>query len=76
MVDGVELDSYRGDIINDSSNDPAKRVPDPARMVTAYDQCANTLNLLRAFATGGYASLRSVHGWNLDFINDSAEAAK
>ena len=75
-VNGEELPSYRGDIINSSVNDYEQRIADPARMLTAYDQCANTLNLLRAFASGGYASLETVHRWNLDFVQGSAEAAK
>jgi 3-deoxy-7-phosphoheptulonate synthase len=66
--DGVTLPSYRGDIINGSAFTPAARVPDPARMEFAYLQSAGTLNLLRAFATGGFADLHQVHRWNLDFV--------
>ena len=68
-VDGVELPSYRGDMINDMPFDEAARVPDPRRMVRAYNQAAATLNLLRAFAQGGYADLHQVHRWNLDFVS-------
>lgn len=68
--DGVELPSYRGDIINGLDFTPEARIPDPARMVQAYNQGAATLNLLRAFAQGGYADLQRVHGWTLDFVKD------
>jgi 3-deoxy-7-phosphoheptulonate synthase len=67
-IDGVELPSYRGDIINDIAFDAVSREPDPARMEMAYNQAASTLNLLRAFAGGGYASLSHAHGWTLDFM--------
>ncbi len=67
MVDGVELPSYRGDIINDIAPDPAGRVPDPQKMLQAYTQAAASLNLLRAFSTGGYADVHHIHGWTLDF---------
>ncbi len=66
-VDGVELPSYRGDNVNGIEFTAAAREPDPARMMRGYMQSAATLNLLRAFATGGYASLHQVHQWNLDF---------
>lgn len=69
-IDGVELPSYRGDIINGIDFNEADRVPDPARQLQAYAQAASTLNLLRAFATGGYADLHEVHRWNLDFVGD------
>ena len=68
----VELPSYYGDIINGIDFDPATRTPDPKRMLQAYSQAASTLNLLRAFSQGGYADLHRVHGWNMDFIRDSA----
>jgi 3-deoxy-7-phosphoheptulonate synthase len=67
----IELPSYRGDIINASSFDEASRTPDPERMIQAYAQAASTLNLLRAFAQGGYADLHNVHRWNLGFIAGS-----
>ena len=62
----VTLPSYRGDIINGLEFDAAAREPDPQRMVQAYSQSAATLNLLRAFAQGGYADLHRVHAWNQD----------
>ena len=69
--DGVELPSYRGDIINGIEFTAESRIPDPRRMIQAYHQAASTLNLLRAFAQGGYADLGQVHEWNLDFVADS-----
>ncbi|MDH3235388.1 MAG: 3-deoxy-7-phosphoheptulonate synthase class II [Alphaproteobacteria bacterium] len=69
--DGRELPSYRGDIINRMAFEEAGREPDPARMVQAYNQAASTLNLLRAFALGGFADLHKVHRWTQDFIADS-----
>jgi len=69
-----ELPSYRGDIINGIDFNEADRIPDPERILRAYTQAASTLNLLRAFATGGYADLHKVHQWNLDFVgNGKAE---
>jgi 3-deoxy-7-phosphoheptulonate synthase len=68
---GVTLPSYRGDNINSIAFDPAGRVPDPDRLLQAYGQSAATQNLLRAFATGGYADLHNVHRWTLDFIAGS-----
>ena len=69
--DGVSLPSYRGDNINDNAFTPAAREPDPERMRTGYMQSAATHNLLRAFASGGYANLHQVHKWNLDFTGRS-----
>ncbi len=69
--DGTELPSYRGDIINGIDFSEASRTPDPQRMHMAYRQAAATLNLLRAFAQGGYANLEHVHQWNLGFVKDS-----
>lgn len=69
--DGTSLPSYRGDIINGIEFDAGARIPDPNRMTRAYSQSAATLNLLRAFAQGGYANLMSVHKWNLDFVSQS-----
>ncbi len=66
-VEGVELPSYRGDIINDLGFTEASRIPDPKRMLQAYTQAAATLNLLRAFSTGGYADVNQVHAWTLGF---------
>ena len=68
---GVSLPSYRGDIINDIGFEAAGRTPDPQRMVQAYNQSAATLNLLRAFAAGGYANLHQVHAWTHDFMGRS-----
>jgi 3-deoxy-7-phosphoheptulonate synthase len=70
-VNGVTLPSYRGDIINGVDFTEASRVPDPQRMVQAYNQSAATLNLLRAFASGGLADLHQVHAWNLGFVGQN-----
>ncbi len=72
----VTLPSYRGDIVNGPGFTEADRVPDPARMETGYFQSAGTLNLLRAFAGGGYANLHQVHRWNLGFVRRSPLAAR
>jgi len=71
--DGKELPSYRGDIINGPEFTPAARIPDPQRQLQAYRQSAATLNLIRAFATGGYADLERVHQWNMGFVKDSPQ---
>ncbi len=71
VVDGVELPIYRGDIINSIEEDPVAREPNPDRMLRAYAQAASTLNLLRAFAQGGFADLNRVHQWNMGFVADS-----
>ncbi|MBU0720988.1 3-deoxy-7-phosphoheptulonate synthase class II [bacterium] len=68
-IDGVTLDSYRGDIINGVEFTSEARTPDPQRMIKAYNQSAATLNLLRAFASGGLADLHQVHKWTLDFAH-------
>ena len=73
---GVTLPSYRGDIINGIEFDAKSRIPDPARQEMAYRQSAATLNLLRAFAQGGYASLENVHRWMLGFVADSPQGEK
>ncbi|MFB9979563.1 class II 3-deoxy-7-phosphoheptulonate synthase [Mesorhizobium kowhaii] len=72
----VTLPSYRGDIINGIEFDAKSRIPDPARQEMAYRQSAATLNLLRAFAQGGYASLENVHSWMLGFVSDSPQGEK
>ncbi len=73
-VNGVELPSYRGDIINGFDFTEAARVPDPARMLQAYTQAAASLNLLRAFSKGGFADMHRVHSWTLGFTDrDEAE---
>jgi 3-deoxy-7-phosphoheptulonate synthase len=70
----VELPSYRGDIINGADFTPEARVPDPRRQLEAYRQSAATLNLVRAFAMGGYADLERVHQWTLGFVKDSPQS--
>ena len=75
-VDGVTLPSYRGDTINGPAFTAADRIPDPARMETGYFQSAGTMNLLRAFASGGYADLHEVHRWNLSFAARSPLAGR
>ena len=72
-IDGVALPSYRGDIVNDIAFTPEARIPDPRRQLEAYRQSAATLNLLRAFATGGYANLENAHRWMLGFVKDSPD---
>jgi 3-deoxy-7-phosphoheptulonate synthase len=69
--DGVELPAYRGDAINGIEFTARARTPDPARLLRAYHCSAVTLNLCRAFATGGYADLHQVHSWNQDFVSES-----
>mgnify|MGYP001166771507 CR=1 FL=1 len=72
----VELPSYRGDIVNNIEFLPETREPDPGRMVQAYNQASATLNLLRAFAQGGFADLHQVHRWTLDFVDGSPQGAE
>jgi len=67
-IDGVELPSYRGDIVNDVEFTPEARIPNPRKLIQAYNQSSATMNLLRAFSRGGLADLNEVHRWNLDFI--------
>ncbi|SPF81286.1 class II 3-deoxy-7-phosphoheptulonate synthase [Pseudoprimorskyibacter insulae] len=66
-IGGVELPSYRGDIINELDFTPEARIPNPNKMLQAYTQAAATLNLLRAFSTGGYADVHKVHQWTMGF---------
>ncbi|MFT3966803.1 MAG: 3-deoxy-7-phosphoheptulonate synthase class II [Sphingobium sp.] len=75
-IGGTALPSYRGDIINDIAFTPEGREPDPQRMLRAYHQASSTLNLLRAFSSGGYATLDRVHSWTLDFMGRSPWSAK
>lgn len=75
-VNGVELPSYRGDIINELDFTPEARIPDPSRMLQAYTQAAASLNLLRAFSQGGYADIHHVHSWTLGFARDAAATDK
>ena len=72
-VDGATLPSYRGDNINGMEFDAAARAPDPQRLLKAYGQSAATLNLIRAFAYGGYADLRNVQKWNLEFVSGNPQ---
>ena len=72
--DGVTLPSYRGDNINGMEFDAAARTPDPQRLLKAYGQSAATLNLIRAFARGGYADLHNVHRWNLEFVSGDRQS--
>lgn len=74
--DGVELPSYRGDIINGIDFDEGSRIPDPQRQEMAYRQSAATLNLIRAFAQGGFANLENVHKWMVGFISDSPQGER
>jgi len=76
VIGGIELPSYRGDIINDIAFTAESREPDPQRMLSAYHQATATLNLLRAFSAGGYATLDRVHQWTLDFMGRSPWAKK
>jgi 3-deoxy-7-phosphoheptulonate synthase len=72
--DGVTLPAYRGDIINGHEFTPEARTPDPRRLLKAYHTSASTLNLIRAFTTGGFADLRLVHEWNRGFLANPANA--
>ena len=76
VIEGVEYPSYRGDIINDIATDMAARRPDPRRMMRAYNQATATLNLLRAFAQGGFADLHKVHRWTLESMGGSSATAR
>jgi 3-deoxy-7-phosphoheptulonate synthase len=73
---GTGLPSYRGDAVNGLAATVDERTPDPQRLVRAYHSSASTLNLLRAFATGGFADLHQVHAWNRDFVAASAAGAR
>ncbi len=75
-INGVTFPSYRGDIVNNTEFNAESRVPDPERQWTAYTQSAMTLNLIRAFAQGGYADLHRVQGWTMDFLNESPQGHK
>ncbi len=66
----IELESYKGDIINGIEFNDISRTPDPKRLIQAYNQSASTLNLLRAFSQGGFANLHKIHQWNLSFVED------
>lgn len=76
VKDGVSLPSYRGDIINREDFTEESRRHDPNNMVEAYHQSAQTLNILRAFSTGGYADISRLHAWNLDFVEQTDEGSR
>jgi 3-deoxy-7-phosphoheptulonate synthase len=76
VINGVELPSFRGHIVNDDAPTLEARTPDPSRLIAAYHQAASTLNLVRAFATGGFADLSQVHTWNQQFVASSAEGQR
>ena len=76
VIDGVSLPSYRGDIINGEEFTAEARRHDPENMVKAYHQSAQTLNILRAFSTGGYADISRLHAWNLDFVEQTDEGSR
>ncbi|MBE9635855.1 class II 3-deoxy-7-phosphoheptulonate synthase [Salipiger mangrovisoli] len=73
-INGVELPSFRGDIINELAFTPEARMPNPQKMLQAYTQAAATLNLIRAFSTGGYADVHQVHQWTLGFVEGEKAA--
>ena len=75
-VGDVDLPSFYGHIVNDDAPTAEARVPDPQRMLRAYDQSARTLNLLRAFSKGGFADITRVHEWNQEFVASSAEGRR
>jgi 3-deoxy-7-phosphoheptulonate synthase len=75
-IDQLELDAFRGHMVNDEAFEMEARRPDPSRMVAAYQQSASTLNLLRAFTKGGFADLSQVHLWNQQFVASSAEGQR
>ena len=71
IIDGIELESYKGDIINGIDFNEKSRTADPERLIQAYNQSAASLNLIRAFAKGGFANLKKIHQWNLTFAEDN-----
>ena len=75
-INGETLPSYRGDNINGMEFDAGARIPDPQRLLKAYGQSAATLNLIRAFAYGGYADLRNVQKWNLEFVSGNPQESR
>ncbi|HTM83097.1 class II 3-deoxy-7-phosphoheptulonate synthase [Asticcacaulis sp.] len=75
-IDGVTLPSYRGDNINGMEFTSEARIPDPQRLIKAYHQSSATLNLLRAFAGGGYADLYNIHKWTLGFVSGSPQGER
>jgi 3-deoxy-7-phosphoheptulonate synthase len=75
-VDGVEILSFRGHMVHDDAPTPSARIPDPDRMVQAYNHATATLNLVRAFTKGGFADLMRVHEWNQEFVASSPEGRR
>jgi 3-deoxy-D-arabino-heptulosonate 7-phosphate (DAHP) synthase class II len=75
-VGGELIDSFRGHMVNDDLPDRVARIPDPSRLVAAYQQSVSTLNLLRAFTKGGFADLSQVHAWNQEFVASSTEGQR
>ena len=75
-IDGIELPSFRGHMVNDIDFTSQARVADPERLITAYQQSASTLNLVRAFTKGGFGDLSRVHAWNQEFVASSAEGQR
>jgi 3-deoxy-7-phosphoheptulonate synthase len=75
-IGDLELDTFRGHMVNDEAFEADARRPDPARLIAAYHQAASTLNLLRAFTKGGFADLSHVHAWNQQFVASSAEGRR
>jgi 3-deoxy-7-phosphoheptulonate synthase len=71
VVNGVEIPSFRGHVVHSDEPTPEARIPDPERLIQGYYQAASTLNLLRAFAKGGFADLTLVHTWNREFVAKS-----
>jgi 3-deoxy-7-phosphoheptulonate synthase len=76
LVGDMELETFRGHMVNDDAPNPGARVPDPERLIAAYHQSASTLNLLRAFTKGGFADLSQVHLWNQQFVASSDEGRR
>ncbi len=76
IQNGVELPSYKGDIINGIQFDEKSRTPNPKRILKAYSQSASTLNLLRAFAAGGFADLKHVQSWNMGFVKSGPQGER
>ncbi len=76
VIDGIELPSYRGDMINGPAFTEDDRTPDPRRLLRVYEQSSSTLNLLRAFAQGGLADLNKVHRWVADFLKDTPQTQR
>ena len=76
VINGIELPSYKGDIINKIEFDEKLREPNPKRLIQAYNQSAAALNLLRAFAQGGFANLKKVHQWNLSYVEEGQSKKK